>query len=732
MATGPPTFGDLLRRWRLAAGLTQEELAERTGLGVRSIQHLEGGAHLPHRETIGRLLRGFSLSAEERRRFERAAQPTPRQREAVSGESNQRLDPIPHHNLPRQLTSFVGRERELAEGARLLARAPSVTLTGVGGCGKTRLALQVAADLVGAYPDGVWLVELAPLADPGLIPGTVAAVLGIRTEPGQPVLAALVASLRSRRALLLLDNCEHLIDYCAHLADALLRACPGVQVLATSREALRIAGEVSWPVPALSIPPVGQQSTLVVVGACEAARLVVDRAGAVLPTFALTEQNAPVVAQLCWQLDGIPLAFELAAAGVRVLTVEQIAARLDDRFRLLTGGSRAALPRQQTLAVLIGWSYDLLSGPQRTLLHRRSVFVGGWTLEAAEAVCAGDPIVVDGIADLLGQLGDRSLIQVELRTSTGEPCYRLLETIRAYGGDRLGQSGERDVVQGRHSDWFVALAERAGDGLQGHDQLEWLDCLDPEMGNLRAALAWCIATDPLGGLRLAAGLGRFWGARGLVSEGRQWLERLLPQVRSSQCTDSSDPHLALYAKAFRVAGSLALGESDPAARGLLQRSLDLYRVLGDRRQIGITLLLRTLADTKNREDPQNQTLHEESLRLFREIGDKEQIAFTLRVLSWSARLNGDTLQAHVQLDESLALYREIGDRTGIAGALSDRGNAAIGEGDYVRARHVSRKVLPCSERSGRRRMSDVCWPASGTSLGHRGTTDMLGLYCWTD
>jgi non-specific serine/threonine protein kinase len=358
------------------------------------------------------------------------------------------------NNLPLPVTSFIGREREIDEVKRLLATTRLLTLTGAGGCGKTRLALEVAADALGAYPDGVWLVELAALADPrsalvpALVPWAVASAVGARERPGSTVTDSLVDHLRTRTLLLVLDNCEHVVGAAAQLVDALLRSCPGLRILATSREALGSAGETTWRVPSLAAPPRSAAGELPLehLTRYEAVRLFVDRARAALPGFAVTDQSAPALAEICRRLDGIPLAIELAAARVRVFSVEQIAARLDDRFRLLTAGQRTAMPRRRTLRATVDWSYALLSEPERALLRRLSVFAGGWAFEAAEAVAAGDGIHPYAVLDLLAQLVDKSLvIAEELR---GAVRYRLLETIRQYARDRLPEAGEAERSEG--------------------------------------------------------------------------------------------------------------------------------------------------------------------------------------------------------------------------------------------------------------------------------------------
>jgi predicted ATPase/class 3 adenylate cyclase len=354
------------------------------------------------------------------------------------------LDVLPN-NLPRQLTSFVGREQEMAEVKRLLTATSLLTLVGAGGAGKTRLSLQVAADVLDDYRDGVWLVELAPLTDPVLVPQAVASTLGLPERASHPTVLTLEEHLRPRSLLLILDNCEHLVTACAVLAETLLRACPNLSILATSREGLGIAGETTWRIPSLSLPDVqhfsfGAPDVASALSHYESVRLFIDRALAVAPAFAVTNHNAPAVAQICQHLDGIPLAIELAAVRVKVLAPEQIAARLDDRFRLLTGGSRTALPRQQTLRALVDWSYDLLTGPERILFRRLSVFAGGWLLEASEGICAGDGVEELEVLDLLAQLVDKSLVLAE--EHVGEARYGLLETLRQYGTEKLRAAGE--------------------------------------------------------------------------------------------------------------------------------------------------------------------------------------------------------------------------------------------------------------------------------------------------
>jgi non-specific serine/threonine protein kinase len=398
----------------------------------------------------------------------------------------------PPTNLPISLTSFIGREREIAEVTRLLAGPPSesrlLTLTGAGGCGKTRLALRVAGEALGDFPDGVWLVELAALADPALVAGAVAMAVGVREVPGRALTESLVDHLRDRTLLLILDNCEHLVAAAAGLADVLLRSCPRLRVLATSREPLGSAGETIWRVPSLTLPPLSAADAplLEPLTRYEAVRLFVERARAAVPAFAPSAENAPALVEICRRLDGIPLAIELAAARVRVFSAAQIAARLDDRFRLLTAGPRTALPRQQTLRATVDWSYDLLAEPERALLRRLSVFAGGWTFEAAEAVAAGDGIQTHAVLDLMAQLVDKSLVIAE--EQRGAVRYRLLETIRAYARDRLLEAGEAERTRDRHLAYFLGLAEEAEPRLRGAEERVTLDRLEAEHANLQAAL----------------------------------------------------------------------------------------------------------------------------------------------------------------------------------------------------------------------------------------------------
>jgi predicted ATPase/class 3 adenylate cyclase len=581
------------------------------------------------------------------------------------------LDAVPN-NLPQQATSFIGREKEVAQAKHRLSSTRLLALTGAGGSGKSRLSLQVAAEVMEGYADGAWLVELAPLSDPAMVPQAVAAVLSVLEEPGVPLMQTLVRSLRPRNLLLILDNCEHLLPACAQLADALLRHCPRVTLLASSREALGIAGESVYRVPSLSLPDAeriaaGGETLVSTLKQYESLQLFLERAAAVQPGFALTSRNASTVAEICSRLDGIPLAIELAAARVRALPVEQIAARLDDRFRLLTGGSRTALPRQQTLRALIDWSYDLLLEPEKRVLRRLSVFAGGWTLEAAEAVCSGDDIEAWELLDLLTALVDKSLVLYEepaAREAGGEARYRFLETVRQYGREQLLESGEAEAVRGRHLEYYLRLSEAAEPKLQGPEQAEWLERLERERDNLRVALEWSEAAD--GGteaaLRLLSATGWFWMLRYHRGEGLRWLERALAR--------SAGEVTAVRAKALHAAATLSgmSGEPREKREAYGRESLAIYQKLGDRQ--GLALLLPG----------------EEGLALAREVGNKYILAQRLFGIGYLLRDQREWERMEEVAEESLALSQEMGNTIGIAGAYRQLGRAAMHRREYARAR----------------------------------------------
>ncbi len=599
------------------------------------------------------------------------------------------------NNLPVELTSFIGRERETAEAKRLLSGTRLLTLIGPGGTGKTRLVTHVAADLLTDYPDGAWLVELAPLADPPLVLQTVATTFNLREAPNVPLAEMLVSYLRHRRALLMLDNCEHLIEACARLADDLLRACPRLTILASSREALGIRGETVQRVPPLSLPDPAN-ATPEAIAHSEAAQLFVDRATATQPRFTLTEHNAAAIAQICLRLDGIPLALELAAARVRVLMPEQIAARLDDRFRLLTGGSRTALPRQQTLRALIDWSYDMLPDEERDLLRRLSVFAGGWTLEAAEGVYPGHDAL-----DLLTQLVDKSLVLVD-EDHADVARYRLLETIRQYARDRLLEAGEAVEARDLHARYYSQLAEVNAPPLPVPMGVDWLDACEVEHDNYRAALEWGAGRDPEAALRLAIVLTAFWVARGYRPEGYQALETLLAKVAALPADDEAVMRGRAIGRAHGLLGliTLSLGRRDAVQVGLAasQEALDLVEEFEDRAALAAALApAGFIAAVHGQLDLAEQRL-QACIALARETNS--QVALAIALGTYGALVlaqRGDLAGARTHLEEAVRVGLAAGETWGAAQATM--GLAVIGRlsGEWDEARAYAQRAIAVFE-----------------------------------
>lgn len=608
------------------------------------------------------------------------------------------LDLLPN-NLPSQLTSFVGREREIVEVKTLLGRARLLTLTGVGGCGKTRLALQVAADVSDQFPDGVWLVEFAALANSDLVPQTVGSALGVREQSGKQLAETLTNYLRSKKLLLILDNCEHLLTAVSDFAQLLLQGCPSVHILATSRERLGIKGETLYPVPSLSVPDPLRLPPFEDLTQYEAALLFLERAKAIQRTFAITEHNARGIAQVCHQLDGIPLAVELAAAKTRALSVQQLAVRLEDRFKLLTGGSRTVLPRHQTLKAAIEWSYDLLSERERVVLRRLSVFAGGWTLDAAEYVCSGAPIDEREVLNHLAQLVEKSLVSADVQ---GEDArYGMLETVRQYAWDRLQESGEAASVQRKHRDRYLELAEQIEPELRG--QRAGPQRLEAEHSNLRAALEWCKKEEDgvEAELRLAGALQWFWYERGHWTEGRTRLEDALRRGG-----DAPGPPLV---KVLRGAAWLAWRQGDYGRATVLgNRGLALCRQLGDKN--GIAWFLQELGIVAVHQGSYlaATTLFEESLTLYRELEDKWAISVALAQLGAAARHQGDYERAAAFYTESYSLSREVGNKGLVAYALRNLGRVALDKQDYERAIDHYGDGLRLSRDIGDRWMIEEC------------------------
>lgn len=635
--------------------------------------------------------------------------------------------PLPS-NLPAPVTSFIGRTEAIAEIKRLLAAARLVTLTGPGGCGKSRLALQVATELTPIFPDGARWIDLAALTESALVAQVVAHALDIPDQLDVSPFDAICAQVRTKRMLLLLDNCEHLIDAVARLAEPLLAACPDVQLVMTSREALNIDGETAWVVPPLSIPT--GNATVTQLERSDAIRLFLDRAATIAPSFALTARNAPAIAQICTRLDGIPLAIELAAARIKVLDPEHIASRLDDVFRLLTVGRRTALPRHQTLRAAVDWSYDLLAEQERVLLRRLGIFAGKFALETAEAVCAGDGIETADVLDILSRLVDKSLVMViEREDGTG---YRLLETLRQYSLEKLAAAGEHACVFARQRDWFLALAEQGAE-LEDAAQGAWLSRFDAEYDNLRAILRDTLAQGDVGAAaRLCTALWRFWLIRGYLSEGRRWLEMALagsvqpPPLRARALMSAAvlTTHLGEYDRATALFGeSLKLAQIHDAAGtageshyGLgtvtqirgdyhasathYEESLTYLRAVGDRRGMALSLSSLGLTLLYQGELSRAVTACEDSLALFREIGDTRSLAGTLTNLGMIAIEQGDFAMAKVRCVESLSLRQRLGDRGGMAHTTTFLGRIAVETGDLSGAAAYYRDALALRQQTG--------------------------------
>lgn len=575
------------------------------------------------------------------------------------------VEPPPAGNLPAALSSFVGRQREQTEIRQLLASARLLTLTGSGGCGKTRLALQIATGLATDFEGGAWLVELAALTDPALVSGAVAAVLGVREAVGRPIAESIRDLLRTRRLLLVLDNCEHLVAACASLVNELLRGCPGLTVLATSRTRLRLTGEVVWPVPPLA--------------PTDARQLFVERATAASPGFSLSQRTADQVHEICRRLDGIPLALELAASRVATMSVQQIAGRLDDRFRLLTAGDPSALPRQQTLRATLDWSHELLTQSERNVLRRLAAFSGGFELDAVEIVTSDDGITVADVAELLTRLVDSSLVVVDNHGAAGR--YHLMETVQRYAEDQLDRMGETVPVRTRHQAYFTELADRLQLAtLGGPDHKRAMDQLELEHDNLRAALAWAAERgDAVGELRLAASLGRFWEVCGRLHEARRRLE-------SALAAGGGAPP-AVYAWALNAAGRIALAQGAlRTAAGYFARSLALYQAAEDRLGTAVVRLGQGALATLEADYDRAVTYCEEALTLFRELQQPLGIGAALIDLGIAENLRGNDTRGVALLQDGLAELHAIGDRRGAAWALIDLGKASQRRGDSDAAR----------------------------------------------
>ena len=593
--------------------------------------------------------------------------------------------PVVHPpSLPVPLTPFIGRQNELQQIGRMLADPGSrlLTLTGAGGVGKTRLALQAAHAFQANYQQGAWLVLLASLSEPELVPQSVAAVFNLRPDRARCVLDGLVDYLCAKRLLLILDNCEHLVGACAALASHLLQSCPDLQILATSREALGLAGECNYVVPSLSLPEPeprpGQSISPAQLLRYEAVDLFTRRAKAALPTFELNEQNSAAVMQICQQLGGIPLALELAAARLKVMDIEEIAGELDDHFRLLHGGDRTASPRLQTMRASIDWSYRLLSETEKILLRRVSVFAGGWSLAAAKAVCADAALPEDHLLDLLEGLVNKSLVLVQ-RGPGRELRYRLLETVRQYAAAKASRAGEVATLCDRHLAYYSLFAAQAAAGMEGANPVKWLRRLDNELDNLRLMLEWALANNIEAGLQLIIQIDLFWYQRGHVREQYDWIKSFLARPEMQAC-----PLLCAQALEIQSATLMVYLGNPLEARACAEMSLALSRQIGNRREQAANLYQLGYIVTNQGDATAGRSLYEESLEIFKELDDRPGQARVLAQLSYM--YSDDPDQAAIYAEQGLALSREAGDQVNVSRRMVGLATLAYRKGDYEAAR----------------------------------------------
>jgi predicted ATPase/class 3 adenylate cyclase len=606
------------------------------------------------------------------------------------------------HNLPEQTTSFIGRERELRQAEEMLGAHRLVTLLGIGGLGKTRLALRIGSDLLDEYADGVWFVDLAPIRDPALIVAETARVLGVREEPGSLLVQTICAQLKPRTLLLILDNCEHLITSAATLANALLREVPGLRIVATSREALHVPGEQTFPVLPLPLP--NPLDGVALLSTSTAVQLFVERAKLHKPQFTLTERDALAVAEVVGRLEGIPLAIELAAARMRSLSLAEINVRLNDRYKLLTGGGRVLLERQQTLRALVDWSYDLLNDHEQILLARLSVFAGGLELTAAEQVCGIEPMAQSDVIDLLASLVEKSLVMHD--DSSGRSRYRLLETIRDYAHEKLALRDEYLKVAAPHCDYYLSMAKSANRALRGPDRFEWTHCVETELDNVRAAIALALEekVDPVKAVKFEVALLGFWILGGYSTEGRRYVRDSLanPGVRASNVA---------HAHALYVGAALANSQSDHAeAQQMLESCLALRREIGNHVDIAATLSTLSQVYLNEGDAAQARVYEEEALAIFRQLGNRIGEAIGLLHLGEISAFVEDDEGSRLQVERCIAIAREIGHLEIQAACERMLGELALDTGHVRVARqHFERSLSISKDGADKRGEATALW-----------------------
>ena len=664
------SFGVWLRKQRRALDLSRQAFANQVGCAEVTLRRIEAGTLKPSRELANILLEKLGISEIELPQwisFARGLSGLPNQSNPSSKKSIT--------NLPAPITTFIGREREQSEVVNLINKHRLVTLTGSGGVGKTRLSIKVGEQILGNYTDGVWLVELAALSNPALIAQSFAALFGLTTQSTISFTELLINFLWAKSSLLIVDNCEHLLDACANLIDALLKSCPHLKILATSREPLCITGEAIYIVPSLELPNL--QQLINTFRDFESVRLFEERAQLIQFDFSLTLENAASVAQICQRLDGIPLAIELAAAKVGILSTEQIAKQLDESFNVLTGGSRAALPRHQTLRASMNWSWGLLTEAEQTLMRQLSVFAGGWTLEAAQTVCDGD------VFELFNSLLQKSLI-VRNQETGGERRYRFHETIRQYASEKLGEAGEGESMRKRHRDWFLAWVESTD---PRDTNVAWLNLIESEHDNLRAALVWSQATQEFEiAARIAFALTEFWHIRGYWQEGRKWLESGLNrrEVLSK---------IVLAKTLFHTCGFAVRFGDYQTAETYSKESVALFRELGDKHNLAQALrgLGEVYMNANEREH--SKPCFEEAMTLFQEVGDKRGILSMLFGLGVDAITNDEYKDGMTLLNEHQILAYELDDGVAIGFGVVYLGVAEFLQGNFDESEKLFREGL---------------------------------------
>jgi predicted ATPase len=724
------TFGELLKYLRRQARLTQNELALAVGYSNAQVSRMEKNQRTPDEATIQALIvpaLGIERNTQWVERLLDLARAVQAQiaLESPAPTKDGENTAVPN-NLPLQLTSYIGRQKEIEELIQLFGTHRLVTIIGAGGMGKTRLSLQLAKDLAKDYPQGTWLIELASINDPAFVPFSLAHGVGMQEQEGpeHAITEKIVGYFHPRKVLLLLDNCEHLIESVARLAEIILKECPQVSIVATSREALGVKGEAVYRLSPLEIP--AEKSEPENIMQSESVRLFMERARDAAPSLKVAPEEAPTIARICQRLDGIPLSIELAAVRVKMMTLEEIAERLDNRFNVLTGGARTSLPRQQTLRASIEWSYDLLSDEEKKVFSRLSVFMHGWTLFAMEAVCADDKITSSGILDLAARLVDKSLILADFHA--GETRYHMLETIRQYAVEKIMEAGEDVQIRNKHLEYYMNLAETAEPNLQSGEQAYWFARLENEKDNLRAALGWALRTDQIeSGLRLAGALFAFWFNKGYWSEGYARVSALLESKKESQSL--------ARAKALVTAGSLASScgladEMNPYfeegiqllrkqgeegrqllgfaiseySRAFIDRDLERGLALAEeairtsresRDAVsqayslwGIGMITRRLSDFKAA-----QAAQEESMELFKKMGNRRYYALLMSNLAYTHYYHGKLEQARDTFDLSMALAREIGDGYSEANSIPGRGDIDRRFGKFDEAERLLRRGL---------------------------------------